>query len=155
MSTIVFHKAPHVGAQVTVTYYDAHSSKSFTLLKFTGDGHANEFDCKPHLDAHKLVISVDGLLQPSTEWTVRDNQSHHMMPPNMNKSVILFNKEMRYGGGTNTHEPTYRTPFTISDGDSVVSSGDIARRINKVLSYLGYTLVDIDWSDRTIIYFKG
>lgn len=72
-----------------------------------------------------------------------------------NKSVILFNIEKLYGTEISNGLPTYRTPFTISDGDSVVSSGDISRRINKALSFLGYTLVEIDWSDRAIIYYKG
>ncbi len=153
MSAIVFHKAPHVGAQVTLTYFDAHTSKSFTLLTFTGDGYTNRFDFKVNLDAHKIIITVDGVLQPSTEWTWKDDQ---MQSTNTkNKSVILFNTEKLYGTEISNGLPTYRSPFTISDADSVVSSGDISRRIDKVLAQLGYTLVDIDWSGRAIIYYKG
>ena len=153
MSAIVFHKAPHVGAQVTLTYFDTHTSKSFTLFKFTGDGYTNRFVFKVHLDAHKIIITVDGVLQSAAEWTWEDDQ---LQSTNMKiKSVILFDKEVRHGIEISNGLPTYRSPFTISDADSVVSSGDISRRIDKVLVQLGYTLVDIDWSGRAIIYYKG
>ena len=162
MSNIIFHKPPPTGTNVRILYHSDNRVDPFTLLMFTGDGFTTGFTITEHtFDASKITVTVNGIILPTTDYTVTEDRWIDNTTPtsNPNKSVIQFQHEM-VAINYNIDPVTYQAPIVLSakDKENYLSgspeSVKIFERIKNAIESKGYIFRQVGWTYMMVYYHK-
>ena len=76
------------------------------------------------------------------------------------KSILYLNKEEVFGNApvynnvTNKTSTLYCAPFTLSDQDNFIPTGEITYRLKVVISNKRYKWYNIHWGPKIVLYWK-